>query len=87
MQAALASAASFVAGASLPLLTAALAPVPAIGPTVAAVSLAGLAVLGTVSARLGGAPWVRATLRVTCLGALAFMITAAAGTLVGGVRP
>ena len=83
MQAALASAASFVAGASLPLFTAAVAPAPAIGPTVAGVSLVGLAALGAVSASLGGAPLFKAALRVTCLGALAFFITAAAGALVG----
>lgn len=83
VQAALFSAASFAVGAALPLLVALLVPHDAM---MAAVSIAGLvllALLGAVGARAGGAPVLRAVLRVAFWGALAFAVTALIGRLFG----
>jgi VIT1/CCC1 family predicted Fe2+/Mn2+ transporter len=59
------------------------APGPALVRTVVGASLALLAVLGALAARVGGAPVLRGTLRVLFWGALAMGITAAAGALFG----
>jgi VIT1/CCC1 family predicted Fe2+/Mn2+ transporter len=83
VQAAFASAASFAAGAAAPLLLALIVPEPAILWSVAAGSLACLAVLGALGARTGGAAVWRATARVAFWGALAMAITAGVGRLVG----
>jgi VIT1/CCC1 family predicted Fe2+/Mn2+ transporter len=83
VQAALSSAASFTAGAVLPLLIVLLAPVGVLPWAVAASSLAFLAVLGTVAARTGGASVLKGAWRVTFWGALAMAITAAVGALFG----
>ena len=83
VQAALASAATFTVGAAMPMLTAVIVPSGAIVPLVAATSLVFLALLGGLAARAGGAPVVRASLRVTFWGALAMAITAGVGRLVG----
>lgn len=83
LQAAVASAASFAAGAALPLLCALLAPSGAIITVTAGGSLAALAVLGALAARAGGAPVGRATARVVGWGALAMAVTAGIGALVG----
>jgi len=83
IQAALASAGSFSAGAAAPLALAALAPQPALIPATAAASLLFLALLGAVGARLGGAPLRAAVLRVTFWGAVAMLVTAVIGRLVG----
>lgn len=84
VQAALASAASFAAGAALPLGVASLG---ATGPRlivwVAAVSLVCLAGLGALAARVGGAAVLAAAWRVTFWGALAMAVTAGAGALFG----
>jgi len=85
VQAAMASAASFTAGAALPLAVAALVPISALSGAVAASSLVFLAALGALAARTGGAPIVASTLRVTFWGALAMAITAGAGALFGNV--
>jgi VIT1/CCC1 family predicted Fe2+/Mn2+ transporter len=85
VQAALASAAAFAIGAAPPLLLAVLAPLPAIVPTVAAVTLVVLAVLGAAGARLGGAPMLKAMVRVVFWGALAMLVTAGIGRLFGTV--
>ncbi len=83
VQAALASAASFAVGAALPLIVATLASGKDLMPWVAVTSLAFLALLGAVAARVGGASvWVGAW-RVTFWGALAMAITAAVGAAVG----
>ena len=55
IQAALASAASFVVGAAMPLLVTAIAPEPGLIPSVSGTSLLFLAVLGGLAARAGGA--------------------------------
>ena len=84
-QAALASAATFAVGAALPLLVVLASPDQAIVWSVSATSLLFLAVLGTLSARAGGAPVARAAVRVLFWGALAMAITAAVGMMFGAV--
>jgi len=83
VQAALSSAASFTAGAALPLLVALTTPTGSLPAVVAGSSLVFLATLGAVAARAGGAPAVRGAWRVTFWGALAMAITAAVGALFG----
>jgi VIT1/CCC1 family predicted Fe2+/Mn2+ transporter len=83
LQAALSSAASFAVGAALPLSTAWLAPMGWVVATVGGTSLLLLAGLGALAARTGGAPVLRASLRVTLWGALAMLATAAVGSLFG----
>ena len=84
IQAALTSAATFTTGAFLPLVGAWLSPVgrPMI-VTVSASSLLFLALLGAIGAQAGGAPVLRATLRVAFWGAAAMAATASIGLLVG----
>ena len=83
IQAALTSAATFAAGAALPLLTAVIAPASAAVPVVSGTSLVFLAALGALAARTGGAPIFRGAARVTFWGALAMGITAVVGSLFG----
>jgi VIT1/CCC1 family predicted Fe2+/Mn2+ transporter len=83
IQAAFTSAVTFTAGAAAPLLIAAVAPVSLLSPLVSAGSLIFLAVLGAIGARAGGAPVLKAALRVTFWGALAMALTAGIGKLVG----
>jgi VIT1/CCC1 family predicted Fe2+/Mn2+ transporter len=85
--ASLSSAGSFSVGAALPLLVAVLVPVKglALAAVVLAVSLASLALLGWMSARIGGAGVAKGVLRVTFWGALAMAITYAVGALFGAV--
>ena len=85
VQAALSSAASFAVGAALPLVVAALAPQQALIPWVIATSLAFLALLGVVAARVGGAGLLVGACRMTFWGALAMGITAGVGRMVGAV--
>jgi VIT1/CCC1 family predicted Fe2+/Mn2+ transporter len=79
--AAIASAASFTAGAVLPLAAAVLAPSDARIPVTFAVVIAALALTGATAARIGGSPIGRATLRVVIGGVLALAATYAVGTL------
>ena len=84
VQAALTSAATFTAGASLPLLAA--WALPDGGKMVVGVfgaSLLFLALLGTIGAKAGGAPPGKAMLRVAFWGALAMAVTAGIGKIVG----
>jgi VIT1/CCC1 family predicted Fe2+/Mn2+ transporter len=83
VQAALTSAATFAAGAALPLLTTLLAPLPQLVPLIAGTSLICLTALGALGARTGGAPVFQAALRVAFWGALAMAATAGAGKLFG----
>jgi len=85
VQAALASAASFAAGAAMPLAAALLSPAGILAAIVTGSSLVVLAVLGAVAARAGGAPVRVGALRVTVWGALAMAITYGVGTLFGPV--
>src|SRR5581483_295559 len=83
LQAALASAATFAAGAALPILTVLLAPLHGLAIAVSATSLVCLALLGAVAARTGGAHPRRGAVRVVFWGALAMAVTAAVGALFG----
>ena len=85
VQAALTSAATFSAGAFLPLVALALTPVSHVIPAVSVASLVSLALLGAISARVGGANAVKAATRVTLWGALAMGVTAGIGALFGTV--
>ena len=85
VQAAFASAGSFLVGAAAPLLVVLLVPVAMLTVSVSVASLVFLAVLGIVGARVGGAPVLRATLRVTFWGVLAMAATAGIGRLFGAV--
>ncbi len=83
IQAALTSAATFTAGAVLPLLAAIVSPRAVLVPTIFVVALIVLAVLGAVGAQAGGAGLLKPTIRVAFWGALAMAITAAVGAIVG----
>ena len=81
--AAMASAATFTGGALLPLVLAALLPMAWMVPGEAAGSILFLALLGTISARAGGAAALKPVARVVFWGALAMTLTAGIGRLVG----
>jgi len=83
IQAAFASAGTFSVGASLPLLVVLLLPASSLMWTVPGSSLLFLALLGSLSAKTGGAPVLIAASRVTCWGALAMALTAGVGALFG----
>jgi VIT1/CCC1 family predicted Fe2+/Mn2+ transporter len=83
VQAALASAATFAAGAAMPLLVVLAVPHNWIAWTVSGSSMIFLAILGALSAYAGGAPVLRSIVRVTFWGALAMALTAGVGALVG----
>ena len=83
LQAALASAATFAAGAAMPLLVVLAVPHNWIGWTVSGSSMVFLAILGALSAYAGGAPLLGSIVRVTFWGALAMALTAGVGVLVG----
>jgi len=83
IQAALTSAATFTAGAALPLAIVIVAPGDWLLVSEAVASLLFLALLGGIGARAGGAPMWVATLRVTFWGALAMALTAGIGLIVG----
>jgi len=85
VQAALASAGTFTVGAVLPLLIVMLFPVAALMWAVSGSALLFLALLGSLSARAGGAPLVVAASRVILWGALAMALTAVVGALLGVV--
>lgn len=83
VQAALASAATFAVGAGLPLIVVLLAPPALLAWWVSGCSLVFLASLGSLAARAGGSPVLKAAWRVTFWGALAMALTAGAGALFG----
>ena len=83
VQAGMTSAASFAVGAALPLLTSLVAPAQHVVLVVASTSLVFLSALGALSARTGGAPVLKASMRVAFWGALAMGITAAVGRIFG----
>jgi len=85
IQAALASAATFAAGAALPLLAVLISRSSIIIPFVAGSSLVFLALMGGLAARVGGANVVVGAGRVTLWGALAMAATAAVGAMFGNV--
>jgi len=83
IQAAIASAGTFTIGAALPLLTAWIVPLSHVIAAVAILSIVFLAALGGVAASAGGAPIVKASVRVCFWGALAMALTAGVGRLFG----
>lgn len=83
VQAALTSAATFAAGAFLPLLAVLLFPASALMWWVAGSSLFFLASLGLIAARAGGSSSLVSAARVTFWGALAMGLTAGVGALFG----
>ncbi|WP_260706606.1 VIT1/CCC1 transporter family protein [Edaphobacter flagellatus] len=83
IQAALSSAASFAAGAVLPLIVATIASHALLVPLVAGTSLLFLALLGSLAAKAGGASVGAGAIRVTFWGALAMAVTAGVGALFG----
>lgn len=85
IQAALASAGSFTVGAALPLLIVVIFPSAWLMWAIASGSLVSLALLGLLSASVGGAPVGIAILRVSFWGALAMALTAGIGALFGVV--
>ena len=85
LQAALASASSFAAGAALPLIVIASVPVGALALSAGIAALLALALLGGLAAWAGGARLVPGILRITFWSALAMAITFAVGRLFGTV--
>ncbi len=85
LQAAFASAASFVTGAAMPLVAAALAPPSQFMLWVGGKSLVVLALLGALAARAGGARVSVGAARVLAWGTLAMALTTAAGALFGAM--
>ena len=82
-QAAGASALAFFVGAVLPMLAILLPPAPARVPVTFIAVLVALAFTGALSARIGGSPLGRPTLRVVIGGAIALAATFLIGTLLG----
>jgi VIT1/CCC1 family predicted Fe2+/Mn2+ transporter len=83
IQAAMASALSFLGGAIIPVLTIWLAPTARINPALWVTSLLTLVALGATAAHLGGASLTKGALRVTFWGALAMALTEVVGKLFG----
>lgn len=81
IHAALASGLAFLIGAALPLVMVVVMPPNALIIAVCAASLAFLAVLGAAGAKIGGAPPLKAIVRVTFWGALALAVTAGIGAV------
>jgi VIT1/CCC1 family predicted Fe2+/Mn2+ transporter len=79
LQAAVTSAGSFVLGAGLPLLVALWVPLSAVIWAVSFSALLFLALLGALGASAGGAPVLKAAIRVCFWGALAMLLTALVG--------
>jgi VIT1/CCC1 family predicted Fe2+/Mn2+ transporter len=85
IQAAFASALSFIAGAIIPILAVLLAPSGRVVEVLTSTALVILAVLGGAAAYAGGASVVKGAIRVAFWGALAMGITAGVGRLFGTV--
>ena len=81
--AAVASAASFVAGAVIPLIAIMLPPATLRIPITFAAVLVALLITGVLSARFSGAPTLKVVVRVVAGGMLAMLITFGIGTLFG----
>lgn len=83
--AAFASAGSFFAGAIIPLVAIVVPPVSIRLPVTFAAVLIALAITGTLSAHVGGANKIKATIRVVVGGVFAMLVTYGIGKLVGRV--
>jgi VIT1/CCC1 family predicted Fe2+/Mn2+ transporter len=85
VQAALASAASFLVGSIVPILTILLSPPERVAAVTTLTALAVLTALGGLAASAGGATVSRGALRMLVWGALAMGVTALVGHLFGAV--
>jgi vacuolar iron transporter family protein len=85
VQAAVYSALSFTAGAALPIVSFLLVPNAARTVAVVVSALLALLLLGIAGARAGGAPMLKAAVRVVIGGGLAMAVTAGVGRLAGGI--
>ena len=85
LQAAWASALAFICGAILPVLVVVILPIYVMLPALAISTLAGLAGLGWLSARLGGAPVGRAVARLVGWGVIALLATYLVGDMASSV--
>ncbi|KAA0914517.1 VIT family protein [Psychrobacter sp. ANT_WB68] len=83
IHASVASGLSFIAGAILPIIGILLLPAQTLVWSLATLTIVGLALLGIISARLGGAPVIPATARVVIWGVLAMVATSLIGRLFG----
>jgi VIT1/CCC1 family predicted Fe2+/Mn2+ transporter len=83
LQAAWISAASFGFFAAIPVVALLVSPESLRIPTIAVFSLVSLCGLGALGAHLGGAPRLRAAMRVTVGGVIAMGVSAAVGRLLG----
>lgn len=79
LQAALASAAAFACGAVLPILTCLMLPHAWVVAGLASSTLVSLALLGALAANAGGAPMLKASLRVIIWGMIAMGVTGLIG--------
>lgn len=85
VQASVVSALSFIVGAIVPVIVVAITPAAARVVVTMAVTLLGLVALGSLGARLGGAPRLRAAVRVFVGGTLALLISLGIGKVTGSV--
>ena len=83
LQAAFASAVSFVSGAIIPIVATLLAPSHRIAAVSSVTALVTLVILGGTAASAGGAPVVKGAVRVAFWGALAMAFTAVVGHIFG----
>jgi len=83
LQAAWISALSFAVFALVPIIALLIAPRGLRMETIAVITLASLAGLGALGGKLGGAPMLRASLRVTLGGAMALAVTFGIGRVLG----
>ncbi|WP_373017837.1 VIT family protein [Thiomicrorhabdus sp.] len=83
LQAAFASAASFISGAAVPVVLVAVLPMENLGYIVAGSSLLLLAVLGALAAKTGGADMLKGALRMSVWGCLAMALTTYVGLMFG----
>lgn len=83
LQAAFSSAAAFAVGAAIPLLVILLLPMNMLLVALIISTLVGLASLGFISAKLGGAPVLPAISRIVIWGVIAMGITGIIGKIVG----
>jgi vacuolar iron transporter family protein len=83
LQAAFASAASFVSGAGIPVILVAVLPLENLGYIVAASSLLLLAFLGAIAAKTGGANMLKGGLRMLVWGSIAMIVTTYVGLMFG----
>lgn len=83
IQASAVSALSFILGALLPIIIVVIAPASGRIPLTMAATVVGLVALGSLGARLGGAPPRRAAIRVLIGGSLALLIALGIGRLTG----